>query len=160
MLENIPFVSFFLNLITCLRLTYRPGPPQQGFRRKGDPCYLIRFKQVLGKEYIKIASDCEIAGVSHWPKSWAMKAFARGRYRRIELVRDPNNRFDPDAVKVFGVWRGIYFHYRRQIGFIPARYAERIAEFPHDMKLAGTLKTIFLPRFGKSAGGRIQIWIR
>ncbi len=70
----------------------------------------------------------EVAGVSHrkrdavWlasrPKAW------------IEFEREPRNKFDPNAIRVYGCAKGLFGAKRKFIGYVLAEVSAEIAE--HD----------------------------
>ena len=152
-------INFLINAVTAIKLHRSDLPKAQGYRKAGDPLHYIRFRQSQPVGSKLLVGDCEIAGTSHDPQRRAMKKFARGRYRKIELIHDPHNRFDRNAIIVIGVWKGWIFRHRRQIGFVPAHIAKMLSSKRNqNLILTATLDILFLPRLGKSSGGRIQIW--
>lgn len=112
------------------------------YRLPDDPPYIIRINQswpagIRGNICPELSGEKQfpesipVAGVTH--RADTLRAMIDGTDRRVELLRDPENRRDPTAIKVLGHWRagdgGEHFD---QLGWIPAELAHAIARrFPH-----------------------------
>lgn len=58
----------------------------------------------------------------------AARRFARNRNQRLELQREPDNKQDPNAIKVIGHSKRLIFEDRDPIGYIPGALAGCIVE--------------------------------
>lgn len=86
-------------------------------------------------------ADEEVAGVQHRLPN--LRAFAKGRNHALRLEREPNNRHDPNAIKVIGIYKGLFFTHRVHIGYVPAEIAEEIAEQNLFSQILPLLKNIW-----------------
>ncbi len=68
----------------------------------------------------------EVAGLAY-RKRHALR-FVRGREHRLEFEPEPSNRFDPNAIRVIGLWRGWFRARRALIGYVPKDVAAAIQE--------------------------------
>lgn len=133
---------------------------EREFRRPGDSPHVIRINQHPPKGLPrKLAEYVEVAGISRDEARINAERFIAGTNRRIELERDPTNTFDPNAIKVIGIWTDADGgEHRSRIGWVPREIAKNIAEnYPHS-SIGATLETIYKPHNGKGAGIRIDIW--
>ena len=73
---------------------------------------------------MQIYDGGKVAGI-FYRKASAAK-FIRGKEHQVELVREPNNRHDPNAIQVFGSVRGLFGKKRLLIGYVPADIAKRL----------------------------------
>lgn len=93
------------------------------------------------EDWITMGKWVEVAG-SHYRKRatsrlvWAAK---KGLKINVQLVREPNNKHDTNAVKVFVKWP---LGRRRFIGYLPRGTAQSLSGYPIDMPITGSLKTI------------------
>ncbi|MGO9019193.1 MAG: HIRAN domain-containing protein [Syntrophobacteraceae bacterium] len=139
--------------------------PGEEFRLEKDPKNVIRIRWRKPQEatypYMAV-KDVSVAGISQANVRTNVLSFIAGTERSLALVRDPQNKFDKNAIKVIGNWKTKSGGTNSgQLGWVPREIAEEIAE---DKDLANahlypTLRTIFLPSAGKSAGLRFDIWI-
>lgn len=133
---------------------------EQEYRRPDDPPHIIRIDQPRPQGLPKkIAEYINVAGISQPEYQKVTLSFIHGKQREIELERDPMNQYDPNAIKVIGTWvdeSGV--RHREQLGWVPAKTAKEIAENYPDARIGASLEAIFLPREGKSAGLRIDVW--
>jgi hypothetical protein len=73
------------------------------------------------------ADRLEVRGVAH--RKMNAVAFVSGkRDHALELEREPSNKYDPNAIKIFGVWRGWFLRHRVDVGYVPREVAAVIAE--------------------------------
>ncbi len=99
-----------------------------------------------------------VAGVSKEPAKQHFIALIKGERQSIELLRDPSNKYDQDAVRVIGHWYDAKgSHYQGQIGWVPANIAKEIADCYPTGPIGGRIMVMYLPRPGKDAGIRIDI---
>lgn len=87
------------------------------------------------------AGDEEVAGINH--RLHNAKRFAKARNQAIELVLEPSNRHDPNAIKVMGVYQGWFFTRHVHLGYVEAGTAQRIADEGLTYKIRGRLKNIW-----------------
>jgi len=76
-------------------------------------------------EGMQIYDGGEVAGIHH--RKAAASKFIRGRGHSLELVREPRNRHDPNAIQVFGSVAGLFGRKRLLLGYVPADMAEKVA---------------------------------
>jgi len=70
--------------------------------------------------------DVEVAGIQNY-RSDAV-TFIKGKDPQIHLKTDPRNRHDPNAIAVYGSFKGLFGRKTRMLGFVPAEIARVIAE--------------------------------
>jgi hypothetical protein len=86
----------------------------------------LRFLPAIPEGMRIFMADMEVAGVQH--RLANARAFAKGRDHELRLEREPNNRHDPNAIKVIGIYRGWFFTHSVHIGYVPAEEAKLIAQ--------------------------------
>jgi len=137
-------------------------PENQPFRYDHDEPHEARLRQKRPDGFTtKLGYYEYVAGFARPEYRRQSEAFMRGADWRLELVRDPGNRYDPNAVKVMGVWRDRHTGetLRAQIGWIPRERAAKIAgRAAPDAPLAATIDRIFQPTGESWLGLRISIW--
>ena len=84
-------------------------------------------KSVMGSEHYKAAIDKMITK-NFW----------------LEVEREPNNKFDSNAIKINACWKTMFGKSRNQIGYIDAKTAKRIIDKNH---------------FDKISLGKRHVWI-
>jgi len=137
------------------------SPPARLFRYSDDPRHVLRFTHGPPEGIdVRLEEFIEVAGISRPEARDSAEAFLKGDELRLELARDPDNPFDPNAIKVIGVWLDPISRVSRraQIGWVPAAIAKRIAGRPAGGPIAATLRMGFLPHEGNSPGVRFDIW--
>ena len=96
------------------------------FSNGGDRSKLnLRFNDPIPDGMHVYEGDVEVAGISH--RKAQVIAFAKRQQHSLELEREPNNRHDPNAIKVFGRAKGWFFWGRFFLGYLPKETAARIA---------------------------------
>jgi hypothetical protein len=106
-----------------------------------------RFLPPIPDGWKIFADGCEVAGVQHHIRN--ANKFARGRSQDLRFEREPNNRHDPNAIKVMGVYRGWLFNHEVHIGYIPADLVEIIVGLPEYPPLLPRLKCIWVGGYFK-----------
>jgi hypothetical protein len=98
-----------------------------------------------------------VAGISQYPHEAA--GFIAGRDRTVELVREPTNPHDPNAIRVIGHWvNRVGTANSGTIGYLPREYASNIAhEFPAEMPLGAKIIVLYPPGPGRNAGVRLNV---
>lgn len=87
----------------------------------------IKRKNVTPKPKGYVTYDSvEVAGIPY--RKPAALRFAKGRNQWLEWEREPNNRHDRNAIKIYGCTRGLFGTRRRFIGYVPAETARRIVD--------------------------------
>ena len=130
------------------------------FRRPGEPPHVVHVNQHAPKGLArKLKEYVEVAGVTYEGRQATLQAFIDGSARRIELVRDPDNEFDPNAVRVVGAWTGLGGDEQTGLlGWLPKEVAAELAAKHQNVPTSATVETMFRARVGKSAGLRIDVW--
>jgi hypothetical protein len=138
----------------------RPGEEYR-FRNDREHVIRVRFKlPVTGKHMGLFARDVPVAGISFNDRLKNAMAFISGRDRSLLLERDPENRYDPNAIRVMGRWRGAAgSEHEMQIGWVPREIAKKIAEQIEGAPIYGALQTMFKPDEGRNPGIRFGIWL-
>lgn len=134
--------------------------PDQDYRLPDDPKYIIRVDQEWpdGIGARLIGDDVAVAGVSKRRANKRLRKLIRGTGRRIELIRDPNNRHDRNAIMVIARWDDKSGRHKSgQIGWVPRDIAEFIARKHRDVPIGAKITMMFRPRSDKSAGIRLAI---
>lgn len=75
-------------------------------------------------EGMQIYDGGEVSGI-HYHKAAAAR-FIRGKEHQLELVREPTNRHDPNAIRIIGSVKGLFGRKRLFIGYVPAEIAKRM----------------------------------
>lgn len=88
------------------------------------PYHLKRFPIPDG--YRIYSDDVDVAGLQH--HKGAAILFAGSKHPWVELLPEPTNKYDKNAIVVLGCWRGWWWTSRRPIGFIPRGLAQTVAE--------------------------------
>jgi len=136
------------------------------YRLPGDPRHVIRINQQwpdgIGASLIKkvgpLRDGVPVKGVSKEGRHETLTALIRGSSRRIELVRDRGNDYDPNAIKVIAHWKDAAgSSHEGQIGWIPRDISKEIAHEHPDTPLGGKILLMYQPRRGKNPGIRIDI---
>ena len=107
-----------------------------------------------------LAWEAPVAGISF--NESAAESFVRGTSQHLELLREPGNRFDKNAIAVLGSWidsSGEVRH-RVMLGHLPREVAAAVAARGPDVKIAAALRIMFEPMDGKGAGLRVNVWGR
>jgi hypothetical protein len=84
-----------------------------------------RFLPPIPKGSKILCGGVDVAGIQHCRDDAI--AFIKGKDQRLEIDREPKNKFDPNAIAVFGITKGFFGSKRRKIGYIPAEIAKSIA---------------------------------
>ena len=99
-----------------------------------------------------------VAGVSQRKAKKNLSGLIYGTARRIELVRDPDNPHDKNAIKVIGYWRDSEgMDHQGHIGWVPAGFADDIAEHNIDVPLGAIITLMYQPWRGRNPGIRLNI---
>ncbi len=134
---------------------------EKEFRRPDDPENIIRINQKVPKGLPKkLYEYISVAGVAHSTRIESVKDFIiNGNNRNIELIREPENLYDKNAVKVIGHWSDNVGNQKStQIGYLPAETALKIAKDYKDVEIGVTIKALYMPVGPKSPGIKIGIW--
>lgn len=138
----------------------------QEYRFQRDPPFMIRINQEwptgisVSLLYSKVGGyyGAAVAGITQPKAMQAAIHFVNGIERRIELVRDPENAHDRNAIKVIGHWTDASGSRRfGQLGWVPADEAAMIAKSWPNGPIGGRLEVIYLPQPDKSLGLRIDV---
>jgi hypothetical protein len=113
-----------------------------------------------------IGDPTDIAGIHHY-KEEALEFFhgaqaceKKDRFYACMLMPEPSNRFDKNAIAVWGVWTEKKWFKTKQrqekIGYIPAEFAAEVAEnAPPEAYLKAELDELKL-----SSSGFLDIWVQ
>ena len=105
-----------------------------------------------------VAREVAVAGISKGSQRKAAKACIEGRDQKVELLKDPDNPHDPNAIRVVAHWRDKRGRWNSdQIGWVPRDLARQIAEEIPDVELSARIRVMFPPGRGRSPGMRIEI---
>ncbi len=107
-----------------------------------------------------LAWETPVAGVSF--NESAADCFVLGTSQHLELLREPGNQFDKNAIAVLGSWIDSSGEVRRRImlGHLPREVAAGVAARGPDAEIAAALRIMFIPMDGKGAGLRLNVWAR
>ena len=133
---------------------------EKEFRRPDDPENVIRINQnpPMGLPK-KLYEYISVSGVTQSARIEFVKDFINGNNRNIELLREPENSYDKNAVKVIGHWvDSVGSQKSAQIGYLPAETALIISKDYKDLKIGATIKALYAPIGSKGPGIRIDIW--
>ncbi len=74
---------------------------------------------------MQIYDGGEVAGIAY--RKAAAAKFIKGKDHRLELVREPSNKHDPNAIQVIGNVKGLFGRKRLFLGYVPAKIAKKVA---------------------------------
>ncbi len=133
---------------------------EKEFRRPDDPENVIRINQKPPSGLPnKLYEYTSVSGVNQSTRVEFVKDFINGKNRSIELLREPENLYDKNAVKVIGHWTDKVGNQKSaQIGYLPAEIALKISKDYKNVKIGATIKALYRPIGSKSPGIRIDIW--
>jgi hypothetical protein len=134
---------------------------EKEFRRPDDPEKVIRINQKSPKGLPKkLYEYINVSGVTHNTRIDNVKDFIiNGSKRNIMLIREPENLYDKNAVKVIGNWIDKTMNQKKeQLGYIPSEIAADLAKKYKDARISATIKALFIPVGQESPGIRIDIW--
>lgn len=57
-----------------------------------------------------------------------VQVFVRAKNLSLELEREPDNKNDRNAIKIFGCSRGVLLRKRHFLGYLPAEVAKKVVE--------------------------------
>jgi HIRAN domain len=105
-----------------------------------------------------LAWEARVAGISYHERD--AESFVLGTAQQLDLVREPSNPVDKNAVSVFGTWTdSTGERYRRKaLGHLPREIAAMVAALGPDAEIAAALRIMFTPMEGKGAGIRLNVW--
>lgn len=83
----------------------------------------------------------EVKGTRHYLP--ATVAFAKGKNHSLRLIPEPANRFDENAISIFGVFKGWFLPHQRLIGYVAAPVAAAIAKRGDFLDLQPQLRRIW-----------------
>jgi len=78
----------------------------------------------LPKGYQILEKRLLVAGIQHY--SDAALKFIHNSDQHLELEKEENNKFDPNAIKIIGVSKGWFFNSRNHIGYVPKEISKQI----------------------------------
>lgn len=132
------------------------------FAKDSESAIRIRWHDPPGpKSICMIMRDVQVAGASQPSAKANILSFIAGTERSLVLARDPQNKFDKNAIKVVGNWKNVNGTATSgQLGWVPSETAKEAIEEAGSayVQFYATLRTIFLPSAGKSAGLRFDMW--
>lgn len=94
----------------------------------------LDFLDPIPDGYQIFERDLIVAGVQHIKKD-ALK-FSKGSKQSIALEREPNNKYDSNAIKIMGISKGFLSSKRFFIGYVPKEFAKQIVS----TKVMGSVK--------------------
>lgn len=131
----------------------------QDYRRSDDEPHVIRIDQRSAQGFPKKCSDfVAVAGISKSPQRDYATSFIYGSDREVYLEREPDNPYDPYAVRVMGKWLTDAGWQNGRLGYLPAGVASELVEGDPDFRYVVTLETMYEPRWEKGPGLRISVW--
>jgi hypothetical protein len=86
-------------------------------------------------------ADEEVVGIQF--RLSAARAFANGRNQSLRFEPEPHNKFDPNAIKVLGLFTWWFFKRRVHLGYVSAFVAQLVAERGGCQQLAPCLTNIW-----------------
>ena len=139
------------------------APYERGFDREfrlpDDPESVFRINQNPPKGLpTKIKEFVPVAGIGQEETRRNAESFITGKERKIELTKDPDNRFDKNAILVIGHFRQGSEQRSVKLGYLPTEIAEEIARKFPDAPIGATIKIMYAPSGRKGPGLRIDIW--
>jgi len=135
-------------------------PPERGFnrdfRKSADDLNVIKVNQYQPEGFPrKVEEFISIAGITQEGRQKDAVKFMSGKERQIELRREPNNPYDNNAIEVYGHYVLEGKSHSCKLGYLPAKTAKELLE---EDEIRATLKVMYYPLEGKSAGIRIDLW--
>ena len=129
-------------------------------RYDDDPDYVVRMIQNPPPDIpFKIAEYVKVTGISLPIYCNNAIHFINGYEQRLELLPDPNNQHDKNAIKAIGLWEDASSrNYKAQLGWVDAKVASQISKISRSSKLFASIKTIYKPHDDNSPGIRFDIY--
>ena len=94
-----------------------------------DSPYTIRFEQDKPGDWEQIVDWCQVAGINVPERGQNVMNFFFGSYRWLGLEREPDNQYDPNAIKVIGYSKNQKGRDQAaQIGYVPRETAQTLAD--------------------------------
>ncbi len=78
------------------------------------------------KDYQIYETELEVSGIQYRREEAAK--FAKGSDHTLELEREPDNTHDKNAIKVFGISKGLFFAHRLLLGYVQKDVSKFIVE--------------------------------
>ena len=144
----------------------RDAPKNSPYRLPDDPSYVMRFNQDwpegIGAYLIPNAGPnrygVQVTGTSQKETALSLISMMYGTEQRVELVRDPSNKHDPNAIKVIGYWIDDEGKQREaRIGWVPAHIAKTITESHPAGPMGARINRFYQMIRGRNPGIRIDI---
>jgi HIRAN domain len=146
----IVVVSFVVVLYLAYRIRRARGPI---YLTQDWPAGITRGIFPMIGEY---RDGMPVAGISHYVDS--ATAFIVGHGRSVELIREPDNPHDKNAIRVVGHWSKRGRQHSGTIGYVPRWFAEEIAsEYAADMPLGAKITVLYPPGPGRHPGVRLNV---
>jgi len=82
------------------------------------------FSDPIHDEYQIYERRLEVASIQY-RKDEALK-FTNGSHQVLELEREQNNKHDPNAIKIIGTSKGLFFTSRNMLGYVPKEVSKQI----------------------------------
>ena len=101
-----------------------------------------RFLPPIAKGHRIFYGDVEVVGIQHH-RDEAI-SFIKGKDHEIVLELEPRNKFDPNAIIVFGTNKGFFGRKTKKVGYIPAEVSKTIAEQSMFSQIAPRLRNIYM----------------
>jgi hypothetical protein len=95
---------------------------------------------------MKIYDGVGIAGVNNYAADAI--TFVNSKSKYLEFAREPNNKFDENAIAVIGYSKGLLFSKRRVIGYVPKEVAKIIVDLGLDSQVIPRLERIYVGQKG------------
>ena len=146
--------------------TPRDAPKNSPYRLPNDPNYVMRVNQDwpegIGAYLIPNVGPnrygVPVTGTSQKEAALNLVSMMYGTEQRVELIRDPLNKHDPNAIKVIGYWIDSEGKQQEgQIGWVPAHITKMIAESYPDGPLGARINRFYQLVRGRNPGIRIDI---
>lgn len=127
------------------------------YKLKSDNENVIRLNQLQPKGCSKkVAEFVPVAGVTKDNREEGALKFIRGKNRSLELIKDPNNPYDKNAIKVHGHCKDEDDNdFSTFLGFVPAKNAKSLAKLE---PLKATVKMMYYPVNSETIGIRMDVW--
>ena len=101
-----------------------------------------RFLPPIPKGHRIFCGDVEVVGIQH--HQHGAISFIKGKDHEIVLELEPRNKFDPNAIIVYGITKGFFGRKVNKVGYIPAEVSKIIAEQSMFTQLAPRLRNLYM----------------
>jgi len=131
------------------------APKKQKPHKKTDKPGIITVNQKPPKDYTEqVVAGVSVAGITRPEREDSVKGFIEGSARKVRLEPEPDNAYDPNAIRVMGIWKEGGEEKEGMLGYIPKEIA---ADIEQD-DIVGCVNTVYRGTEDYNPGVKIDIY--